>query len=141
MPSIANSKLALDLDPSHPETDKLSAMNTNAYGYPYGIGGLNGFWGGYGYGMPYGFGGYGMPYGINTYNPYAFNRQGYNPNGFGRYTNIDTYRINKLTEDGHTKTTIDTYHNGEPTAHDDFVENQTEENAQSTPTFKTICET
>lgn len=140
MPSIANSQLALHIqDNDKIETDKISAINTNPYGYPYAPNGLNGYWGGYGYGMPYGFGGWGMPYGINTYNPYMFGGQGYNPNGFGRYTNIDTYRINKLTEDGQTKTTIDTYHNGDQTSHDEYVENQN--STDTTSNFQTICET
>ena len=117
--------------------------------FPYFNNYLNGYYGGYmGYGMPYGYMGYGlgMPYGINTFNPYLYSNHA-NPN-YGRFTNIDTYRINQITQDGKTTTTIDSFHNGENTSHDEFVEdavinNEQTETSNQTPSdnqnLQTFC--
>ena len=91
--------------------------NINSYGNYYGgMYGMNPYGGFAGYNsyMPY------YPYG-NFGNP-AFNNIGFNPINNPAYnrnitngifpSNIDTYRINSVTKDGKTTTTINTYKNG-----------------------------
>ena len=117
--------------------------NVNTYAFP-----LMGY---YGYGMypgfnPYGYGLQGvnnmagyknfyMPYGQMPYGMY-----GYGSNNAGRWaSNIDTYRINSVTENGETTTTVDSYHNGKHTGQESYTEPVAEENSDKT-NLETTCQ-
>ncbi|MBP3389962.1 MAG: hypothetical protein J6K71_02130, partial [Clostridia bacterium] len=117
--------------------------NVNTYAFP-----LMGY---YGYGMypgfnPYGYGLQGvnnmagyknfyMPYGQMPYGMY-----GYGSNNAGRWaSNIDTYRINSVTENGETTTTVDSYHNGKHTGQESYTESVAEENSDKT-NLETTCQ-
>lgn len=82
--------------------------NVNTYGFPF-------MYGAYPFGMGYGNYGYGGNFGgyANPYGNYisGFNYRN-NPVANRWISNIDTYRINQITKDGETKTTVDSYRNG-----------------------------
>ena len=112
--------------------------NINSYGNYYG-----GMYGMYPYGGFGGYSGYGAympyyPYGYNNFSNPAFNNVGFNTINNPAYrnitngifpSNIDTYRINSITKDGKTTTTINTYKDGKQ------IDSRTEEYpAQTTNT-------
>lgn len=89
--------------------------NYNPYGY--GLQGVNNMSGYRNFYMPYGQ----MPYGMN----------GYGSNNLNRWaSNIDTYRINSVTQNGETTTTVDSYHNGEHTGQNTYTQSATETDNQ-----------
>lgn len=140
--TISASDIALNAQPQAETNEESDVTETavSAYQNPYGNVNTYAFplMGYYGYGMypgfnPYGYGMQGvnnmagyrnfyMPYGQMPYGMY-----GYGSNNTGRWvSNIDTYRINSVTQNGETTTTIDSYHNGKHTGQESHTEPSTE---------------
>lgn len=143
--TISNAELALDPQAQTPDVVETALYNgfgnVNTY-MPFGYG-MNPYYNMYGnmYGQFNNAAGFGnMGFGMGAYaNPYyGFGNMGYGmPNRWA--SNIDTYRISAVQQDGRTTTTIDTYHDGEHTNHQ-VLEEDTDENQHSQPDAQTNSE-
>ena len=126
----------ISLSPMQDENIEPSATTSTGYANwgPYGMFGNVNTFGMPGFGMYpyqgfYGMGNFGYANGFaNAYNPYMPNRW---------VSNIDTYRINQVEENGTSKTTVDTYHNGKHTGQTVFTDDADQNQTQN---LRAVCE-